>query len=95
MDQKNKRLAREKKDMQLEAAEEIRRMAAEEGGALYLLRPHEALPGQHVDLFMGRRVPVERGVGSSLFVRIPPDSRAPTNQQVGNTLPQYQSPTRS
>jgi hypothetical protein len=69
--------------MKLEAAEEIRRLAAEEGGALYLLRPHEALPGQHINLFVGRRVPVEERGGSSFFVKIPPDSRAPTNQQVG------------
>jgi hypothetical protein len=86
MEQKNKKQAREKQDIKLEAAEEIRRMAAEEGGVLYLLRPHEAMPGQHIDLFVGRRVPGERGVGSSLFVRIPPDSRAPTNQQVGHTI---------
>lgn len=72
--------------MKQEAAEKMRRMAAEEGGALYLLRPHEVLPGQHIDLFVGRRVPVEGGGGSSLFVRIPPDSKAPTNQQVGHTL---------
>jgi hypothetical protein len=84
MEQKNKRVAREKKAMKLEAAEETRRMAAEEGGALYLLRPHEVLPGQHIDLFVGRRVPVEGGGGSSLFIRIPSDSRAPTNQQVGH-----------
>jgi len=63
----------------------MRRMAAE-GGAFYLLRPHEVLLGQHIDLFVGRRVPGEGVVGSSLFVRIPPDSRAPTNQQVGHTL---------
>jgi hypothetical protein len=86
MEQKNKKLAKDKKEMKLEAAEEIRRMAAEEGGSLYLLRPHEALPGQHIDLFVGRRVPVMEGVGFSLFVRIPPDSRAPTNQQVCHTL---------